>query len=152
MNDAELNKTYWNQNGKFQKAYDNFYNKLVPSRGRAQTPEGECMRIMSKIYYRYYNDGDFYCDLIDDGYERITEINGIEKQFLSSLESNLYEPNYERGLEKMADRCIRYVIFQNSKPDKILNFNTLRLVSIKTPKGQKLLEELGCKIQYSYEL
>ena len=152
MTEEDINQTYWNHRGKYQKAYDHFYNKLVPSSGQASTPEGELLRIISKIYYRYHNDGDEYWDMIEDGYLKITEVEDIESRFLSSLENDLYGINYERALEEMADRSIRYVILKNSKEDKILNYHTLRLVSIKTPKGQKLLEELGCKIKYSYQL
>ena len=32
--------SYWNLTGKYQKAYDYFYDKLVPSQGKATTDEG----------------------------------------------------------------------------------------------------------------
>lgn len=42
---------------------DNFYNELfnkyVPACGSAKTVGGEIVRAVSKIHYRFYNDGDF---------------------------------------------------------------------------------------------
>ena len=37
----DIETTYWNSKGKYQKAYDHFHSKLVPPRGYASTPEGE---------------------------------------------------------------------------------------------------------------
>ena len=36
------------------------YNKLVPGDGDAETVEGEMLRAINRIIYRYYNDGDEY--------------------------------------------------------------------------------------------
>ena len=50
--------SYWTNSGKYQEAYDVLYDKLVPARGRAATPHGELLRVFSRIYYHFYNDGD----------------------------------------------------------------------------------------------
>ena len=107
---------------------------------------------MGKFYYRHFNDGDYYWDMVEDGYEPITSIEGIDKSFLRSLENKLYDSNYEYQLEKMADGCIRYVILKNSTPQKIMNPQTCRLVKIDTSLGQKILKDLGCKVEYQYVL
>ena len=49
--------TYWNETGKFQKAYTFLYDKLVPRSANAEIPIGNLLRIVSKIYYRKFNDG-----------------------------------------------------------------------------------------------
>ena len=36
------------------------YEKLVPGQGNADTIEGEMLRAINRIIYRYYNDGDEY--------------------------------------------------------------------------------------------
>ena len=36
------------------------YDKLVPGMGDAETVEGEMLRAINRIIYRYYNDGDKY--------------------------------------------------------------------------------------------
>ena len=51
---------YWNSTGKFQKAYDYFYTKLVPPQGKANTDEGELLRIIGKFYYRCADGDDYY--------------------------------------------------------------------------------------------
>ncbi len=39
---------------------DVFYNELVPSEGKANTVEGEMLRAINRICYRYFNDGDVF--------------------------------------------------------------------------------------------
>ena len=49
---------YWSGKGLYQKAYDRLYSVLVPERDEAETTTGEVLRLLSKAYYRLYNDGD----------------------------------------------------------------------------------------------
>lgn len=43
-----------------EKENDKLYKKLVGSSGKSDTVEGEMLRAINKIIYRYYNDGDYY--------------------------------------------------------------------------------------------
>ena len=52
------------------------YDKLVPGQGKAETLEGEMLRAINRIVYRYYNDGDKY----NEGYG--TETAGPAHSFL----------------------------------------------------------------------
>ena len=89
------------------------YSKLVPSMGNAGTMEGEILRAINKIVYRYYNDGDKYfegygCEtagpchafLVDD-----TPIGNSLKIIFdeSSLNSKSYEQALDLALEKVLD-------------------------------------------------
>lgn len=56
-----LKNSYWNGNGKFQKEYDEFFEKLVPPEGEAKTMKGELLRSVSSIYYDCYNNG--FCNI-----------------------------------------------------------------------------------------
>lgn len=38
------------------------YKKLVPDSGKCDTLEGETLRAINRIIYRYYNDGDYWYD------------------------------------------------------------------------------------------
>ena len=49
--------TYWNDDGKYQKAYNKLWKKLVPARGEAETVRGELLRAASKLYYDLFNNG-----------------------------------------------------------------------------------------------
>ena len=37
-----------------------WFKKLVPASGKAETIEGEMVRAINRIIYRYYNDGDLF--------------------------------------------------------------------------------------------
>ena len=50
--------SYSDNKGKYQKAYDFLYKKLVPSSGKAKNALGEALRLVSRAYYRKNNDGD----------------------------------------------------------------------------------------------
>lgn len=55
---------------------DQLWKKLVPAMGKCETLEGETLRAMNRILYRYYNDGDYW-------YERYgTETAGPAETFL----------------------------------------------------------------------
>lgn len=53
-----MEKSYWNKNGKNQDLHNHLWAELVPAIGVAETKEGELLRAMGKLYYRWYNDGD----------------------------------------------------------------------------------------------
>ena len=54
----EEKKTYWNENGKHQATYAAQWDELVPATGKAGTMQGEVLRAASRLYYRWFNDGD----------------------------------------------------------------------------------------------
>lgn len=51
-------KSYWNKTGTFQNEYERLQDKYVPLCGKADSPQGNILRLLSKFYYRCYNDGD----------------------------------------------------------------------------------------------
>lgn len=51
-----------------ENALDKLFNELVPPSGTAETYEGELIRAIMRIIYRYHNDGDIY----NRGYGRQT--------------------------------------------------------------------------------
>ena len=51
-------KSYWNNEGQFQKEYDELYNELVPASGRSETLFGEVIRAVSRLGYEYLNNGN----------------------------------------------------------------------------------------------
>ena len=54
--------SYWNENGAYQKEYDELYEKLVPRSGEADTVHGEMIRAISRITYDYFNNGN--CNIV----------------------------------------------------------------------------------------
>jgi hypothetical protein len=50
--------SYWNENGAYQKEYDELYSKLVPSRGAGETVHAELIRGIGRLFYDYCNNGN----------------------------------------------------------------------------------------------
>ena len=46
--------------GQLEKRSDVLFNQLVPSSGAAETVEGELIRAINRLIYRFYNDGDYF--------------------------------------------------------------------------------------------
>ena len=146
--------TYSSNNGKYQKAYDIIWKELVPKSGRAHTELGELLRRFSRVYYRYYNDGDTYDDLCDDEFGNammryFDEQKGIPQVHAKKVHYILFGGNYEKSLEDAVNYILRTIMLNKSTPDKIYNPETGRLVGVTTPTGLKALKQLGCKITYS---
>jgi hypothetical protein len=50
--------SYFNHAAIYQKEYDAAFEVLVPVYGKASDDHGELLRLFSRMYSRYYNDGD----------------------------------------------------------------------------------------------
>jgi len=96
------------------------YKKLVPDSGKSDTVEGEMLRAINRIIYRYYNDGDYY----HTGYG--TETAGPAHSYLINSENPLagklnsifdgYSINkdYERMIVKAFELILGYIEQQES--------------------------------------
>lgn len=100
------------------------YDKLVPGQGDAETVEGEMLRAINRIVYRFYNDGDKYFE----GYG--TETAGPAHSFLvnanhplkSAMIKLFDEPSgdnsYERMLKDVLDMILDYIESRQGKYTK----------------------------------
>ena len=100
------------------------YDKLVPGQGDAETVEGEMLRAINRIVYRFYNDGDKYFQ----GYG--TETAGPAHSFLvnanhplkSAMIKLFDEPSgdnsYERMLKDVLDMILDYIESRQGKYTK----------------------------------
>ena len=50
--------SYGEGKGKFQKAYHELYEELIPKKYGCSDAGSEALRVLSQAYYRFYNDGD----------------------------------------------------------------------------------------------
>lgn len=57
---------YWLSNGKHQALYNILFPRLVPRSGPAPTRHGELLRVMSRIYRAFHNDGDEHVFMLVD--------------------------------------------------------------------------------------
>ncbi len=93
---------------------DKLFKKLVPFMGKAATIEGETLRALNKIIYRYYNDGDYWYD----GYG--IETAGPAEAFLREfapidlrkelmLSDGAENEDYETALNVILERVLTYI-------------------------------------------
>jgi hypothetical protein len=68
---TKLGKGYWDNNGAYQKEYDELYTQLVPAKDEAETVHGEMIRCVSRLFYDYCNNGN--CNVLDGGSETYYE-------------------------------------------------------------------------------
>ena len=111
---TDTKQEYWSGTGRFQEAYDYYYDLLVPNSGPAETSSGNLLRVMSKIYYRHFNDGDSYTDLLENhgDFYNIMSIPDVDKTFLKDLEN--YVDCYYGDYETFANKVMRYVILKTT--------------------------------------
>lgn len=115
---------YVEGNGRHQRKYDKFYEKLVPPQGPCMTLQGEVLRAVTYIYKKYYNERIF----IDDGnavgnvwgflheanqysdHPRLAEARRRCEELVDGLP---FTPMFDRTLESLFDSC---VLFASSEP------------------------------------
>jgi hypothetical protein len=91
------------------------YDKLVPGNGDAETVEGEMLRAINRLIYRYYNDGDKYYEgygtetagpahsfLVNANHPQKAIMNRLFKEFISDDE-------YERMLKDILDVILDHI-------------------------------------------
>lgn len=134
-------KTYWNNEGGYQKEYDELYKKLVPDKGEANTVHGEMLRGVSRLYYDYFNNGNgnavdaVKCDCPEchgSGWETINEGEEDEEEIdcgycdgeCQIVESYKFDSYYEKMFDviknnltgearEIADRFEKVVLAKN---------------------------------------
>ena len=135
--------SYSDNKGKYQKAYDFLYKKLVPSSGRAKNALGEALRLVSRVYYRKENDGDSYDDCIEDGIvpdftKKHYPFKGEYEPLGRELDHLLSTGNYDQAVSLV----LFNIMLSLSSTTHIYNPASNRLVEIDTPAGKKALEAL----------
>ena len=83
---------YWNIQGQHQDLYNKYWDTLVPDSGEADTPEGEALRAITRIYYDVYNNGG--CNIIES--EEVYDDDGNYECDEHSI-SSFYEGFFDTG-------------------------------------------------------
>lgn len=55
---AKMQRSYWDNKGRYQNILNKLTEQLVPIRGAAQTVQGELIRAVNRLYYEYCNNGN----------------------------------------------------------------------------------------------
>tara|TARA_R110000822_G_scaffold135385_1_gene272955 strand:- start:277 stop:762 length:486 start_codon:yes stop_codon:yes gene_type:complete len=97
------------------------YDKLVAGSGKSDTMEGEMLRAINRIVYRYYNDGDEY----HTGYG--TETAGPAHSFLVNANTGVRSAmvrlfsdgtNYEETIEDALEHILSHIEAKQGKYTK----------------------------------
>jgi hypothetical protein len=117
---------------KLEKRYSKLYEKLVPEEGKAETVEGEMLRAISKIGYRYFNDGDYFWD----GYGAetagpahaylVTKCPLQEK--LSPILREVRDKEYEMVINLAVEVIVNYIKGRSGQTEK----NSIDMLEVKS--------------------
>lgn len=127
---------YWNDEGKHQSLHSLYFHTLVPDFGKADTPEGEALRAINKIYYDVYNngacnifeteevyddDGDHYADeysisrFYEDFFDEVAYFTrdhaGVDrlKQMIKDLGVDYWHSDLNKTLDGFVDKIIEKI-------------------------------------------
>tara|TARA_Y100000296_G_C5166356_1_gene254846 strand:- start:524 stop:1243 length:720 start_codon:yes stop_codon:yes gene_type:complete len=88
------------------------FDKLVPGQGQADTVEGEMLRAINRIVYRYYNDGDEYMrgygtETAGPAHAFLVDSNNPKKSALNQIFST--GTNYETTINDALELIVDYI-------------------------------------------
>ena len=94
-----IGKTYWNDEGVYQTEFDELYQILVPNCGDAPTIQGELLRVISRLNYDYFNNGN--CNVQDVIYDSdgIYEEEVVITEYYQRMIDFLY--NYSNAIDEV---------------------------------------------------
>lgn len=118
------------RNTKDGKDIEDYFNELVPPSGKAGTVNGEIVRAVNRIGYRWYNDGDKFFEgygtetagpamafLVKHG-ELDGQIQDAFKRLESAASRTSTDKQYEKFLEALFKYAVRHVeLIPNTKSD-----------------------------------
>ena len=102
--------------------YEELFDKYVPACGKAKTVGGEIVRAVSRIHYRFYNDGDFAgygygietvgsaCSYLSDVLcEEIDDINDLLDNLTNITPEEHHEKEYTNALYALEKEIASYL-------------------------------------------
>ena len=126
--------TYANDS-KAGKAVDYYFEQMVPAMGKAETINGEIIRAVTRIGYRWYNDGDKFfegygCETAGPALAFLTQCSEIDPQIRASFaaaeregNSSYMDNNYETFLQQLFELAVRHVETIPNKPTEVDMFD-----------------------------
>lgn len=99
--------TYWNSKGRCQDLYDYYRENIVPNEGKADTEQGEIIRIIGNIYYDIHNNGGWNFDVMKEDRAKLVELVPVyakqsARRFVKTPPSQLWRREHFVGFDKEA--------------------------------------------------
>lgn len=129
MKRTPVGKSYWNENGAYEKETNELWSRLVPAQGKAATVNGELIRIAHRLYHEYFNNGncnarneeDECCNSVDEYWQEMIEyvrntckdyeLNGLLTRIEQIiLENESFSTDNEHIYDLMMDHIVYYVL------------------------------------------
>lgn len=121
-------------NSKAGKTVDYYFEKMVPAIGKAKTINGEIIRAVTRIGYRWYNDGDKFfegygCETAGPALAFLTQCSEIDPQIRDSFAATerdaagISNDNYEVFLQQLFELAVRHVETIPNKPTEVDMFD-----------------------------
>lgn len=93
-----LGQSYWNQQGAYQVEKSEFYDKLVPDSGEANTVHGELIRSINRLYYDFCNNGN--CNAVKEVFQTCRNCHGN-----GTVESSGYRRRIDEEEDFLEEDC-----------------------------------------------
>lgn len=119
------------RDSKAGKAVDELFEKMVPAMGKAETINGEIIRAVTRIGYRWYNDGDKFfegygCETVGPALAFLTDCSEIDPQIRGSFadaekkaSSGYTDDDYEAFLQQLFELAVKHVETIPNKPTEV---------------------------------
>jgi hypothetical protein len=120
--------------GDTEKRISDLFDKLVPSSGNADTVEGEIIRALNRIIYRWGNDGDLFwsgygAETVGPAMEFLTDASSIPSEIRAKFkawEDDNFSKDYDKKeLEDLASIALQYVEMKVRENDLTKNEDDL---------------------------
>jgi len=87
----------------YERKFQKYFSELVPGAGKCETVQGECLRAIAKIRYRYYNDGDYYyrgygCTTAGPPHAYLTECEIVPEEIRHMVNDSMPATSWPGGL------------------------------------------------------
>ena len=101
-------------NQSLEKRNEVLYAKLVPDMGKADTLEGETLRAINRIIYRFYNDGDLWfegygCETAGPAVSYLREFSPIDVRPEINSSECVDNDEYEKLLEIILEKILTHI-------------------------------------------
>jgi hypothetical protein len=151
-----MEKTYWNNQGTYQKEYDRMVNDLVPSMGKCDTVAGELIRAASRLGYDFYNNGmgnntsgavNYLDHMGVFDYDNTNCYGTIYEYTRGRVYNGRYEGDaLQEAIERMVDYTVQFIL---ENPELETDTNTEDMFDFEDPE-QNFCEECGDETDWGY--